>query len=102
MFSNVYKGVAYFGLWAEESAESWGKADALALLRDAVLCCPNEDMRTAEVLAALDYLGNGATRPAPFAAFRKALDVPDPADRYRQAREAYHAIGKVLGAAVGH
>lgn len=65
MFSKPYEGVAYFGIWATESADDWGASDALGLLRDAVLRCGEEDMRKDEIWAALDYLSARATRNAP-------------------------------------
>jgi hypothetical protein len=97
MFSKPYEGVAYFGLWAKESADDWGASDALGLLRDAVLRCVEEDMRKDEIWAALDYLSKRATRKASFQSFKKALDVENPVERYNAARDAYHAIGNAVG-----
>jgi hypothetical protein len=51
---------------------------ALAVLEDALQRCRNEDMRTAEVYAALDCLEARAIRKWPFDQFRDALDTPGP------------------------
>ena len=49
---------------------------AVAVLADALQRCRNEDMRTAEVYAALDFLEGRAVRKWPFNQFREALDTP--------------------------
>jgi hypothetical protein len=49
---------------------------ALAVLEDALQRCRNEDMRTAEVYAALDHFESRAIRKWPFDQFREALDTP--------------------------
>jgi hypothetical protein len=96
MFSDAYRGVKYFGQWAEETADAFGCRDALAVLQDAAERCAEEDMRTAHVLAALAYLSATATRRGAFGAFRKGLEVPDPAGRSRAVCEALAAIRRVL------
>jgi len=96
MFFKPCEDVTYFGIWAAESADSWGACDTLGLLRDAVLRCVEEDMRKDNVWAALDFLSARATRKAAFRDFRKALDAVNPVERYQEARDAYHAIGRVL------
>ena len=47
---------------------------ALAVLQDALNRCRHENMRTPEVLAALDLLETNADPKWPFAQFREALD----------------------------
>ena len=42
-FAKPYRKVAYFGLWAEESADQYGKRDAMAILADAVDCGIDDD-----------------------------------------------------------
>ena len=49
-------------------------AAALAVLQDALNRCRHEDMRTPEVLAALDLLETNADPKWPFAQFQEALD----------------------------
>ena len=71
MFSDPYRGVKYFGQWAEETADAFGCRDALTVLQDAAERCAEEDMRTAHVLAALAYLSAAAARQGAFGAFRK-------------------------------
>lgn len=96
MFSNAYRGVHYFGHWAEETADDFGTRDALAVLRVAVERCAEEDMRTAEVMAALAYLEPLATRGGAFRAFRAGLGLPDPASRLVAVLAAYEGIVRVL------
>lgn len=97
MFSDPYRGVAYFGQWAEDSAHAFGQRDALAVLSDAVARCVEEDMRTDQVAAALAYLGVAAVRQEAFQAFRRALAWPEPAGRFLAAQEALAGIRRVLG-----
>jgi hypothetical protein len=54
--------------------------NALAILADAVSCCRAEDMRTAEVFAALDLLARHTPTRWPFEQFKKSLNfaVGDP------------------------
>ncbi len=47
---------------------------ALAVLQNALDRCRKEDMRTAEVFAALDFLEAHATQKWPFAQFRESLN----------------------------
>ena len=43
MFSKPYEGVKYFGHWADESAGRYGRRDAMAVLKDALDRCVDED-----------------------------------------------------------
>lgn len=61
-FARPYQNVPYFGIWAEETADDYGKRDAATIVRDAVMRCVDEDMRTPEVFAALDYLAHRRRR----------------------------------------
>lgn len=97
MFSDAYRGVKYFGQWAEETADAFGSRDAMAVLRDAADRCGEEDMRTAHVAAALAFLAASATRRGAFSAFRKGLDIPDPETRSRAVLAALLAISRVIG-----
>ena len=38
-FADPYRKVPYFGIWAEETADQYGKRDAMAVLADAAGCC---------------------------------------------------------------
>jgi hypothetical protein len=51
-------------------------SQALAILEDALSRCRKEDMRTAEVFAALSFLETRAKEQWPFQHFRKALANP--------------------------
>lgn len=96
-FSRPYRGVAYFGTWATETADDYGQRDAATVLAGAVECCADEDMREdREVRAALSYLARlGHDKRARL--FRKALDVPTPAERRQAAGQALNAIYDSLG-----
>lgn len=97
MFSDPYRGVKFFGLWAEEGADAMGARDALNVLRDAVERCRDEDMRTDEVFEALAFLSATATRQGPFASFRRGLDFQEPATRLAALLAAYRGIRRILG-----
>lgn len=99
MFSDAYRGVKYFGVWAEETADTFGRRDALAVLQDAVDRCADEDMRTDQVAAALVFLAASATRQGAFRAFRVGLDLHDPTDRSRALFSALVLIRQILGTA---
>ena len=99
MFSDAYRGVKYFGHWAEETADAYGSRDALAVLQDAAERCTEEDVRTGQVMAALSFLSASATRQGAFRAFRVGLDLPDPLDRSRAVYSALASIRAVLGSA---
>ena len=100
-FGRPYRKVAYFGLWAAETADDYGRRDAVTVLAGAAEVCTDEDMREdREVLSALAYLGReGHEKRA--ARFRKALDVPSPAERRRAAADAVHAIHRAMGLSWG-
>lgn len=100
MFSEPYKGVAYFGHWAEGPAEVLGRRDALAILADAVGRCGDQDMRTADVKAALEYLKRSATRQGPLDHFRRSLDLVDPENRMQSVTVAYEAIRRLVSASI--
>lgn len=92
MFSDAYRGVTHFGHWAEETADHYGRRDALEVLRQAAERTAESDQRTPELRAALRYLSGHATRPAITERFASALEVSDPTLRAQLAREAYDAI----------
>lgn len=56
---------------------------ALAVLTDALERCRDEDMRTPQVTAALDFLAVRADRQWPFEQFRKALDDDNEEGRWQ-------------------
>jgi hypothetical protein len=92
-FSKPYRKVTYFGLWADDTADDYGKRDAMAILADAARRCFDEDMRQRQELQnALDYLARATSRAVYLNRFRKALDEPNPAGRFRAALDAYNAL----------
>jgi hypothetical protein len=98
MFSKPYQGVKHFGHFVEEAADQYGRRDAMAVLADAVQRCIDEDMRTAEVFAALDYLAASATRQWPFQQFRRSLDMTNPDARWQNCNASYNAILRTFNA----
>jgi hypothetical protein len=75
---------------------------ALGVLSDALDRCRDEDMRTAEVFAALDLLAAGASVSWPFEQFRRALDfaVHDKSHaegRWQNANASLNAIRRAIG-----
>ncbi len=95
-FSKSHRGVAYFGIWATETADDYGRRDASTVLAGAVEICMDEAMRRdREVIAALAYLTRqGHDKRA--ALFRKALDVQTPHERRQAAAHALTAINDSL------
>jgi len=97
MFSKSYSGVKYFGVWAEETADAFGKRDALAVLHDVRERCRDEDMRNEHTAAAVAFLEASATRKSAFREFWDALDIIDPEDRWQNVNSALNGIVRVLG-----
>lgn len=88
----------YIGLWAEETADDYGKRDAMAVLADAAGCCFDDDVRQRpELLRALEYLTRETSRAVYVARFGKALDEPNPVTRFRAANDAYKALARRIG-----
>jgi len=97
-FSRPYRGVQYFGLWADETADRYGIRDAMAILADAAGRCFDEDMReSGELLDALEYLARETGHAVYATRFRKALDEPRPAIRFRAAGDACTALKRRIG-----
>jgi hypothetical protein len=97
-FAKPYQKVTYFGLWAEETADDYGKRDAMAILADAAGRCYDQDMRQRQELRdALDYLARVTSRAVYINRFRKALEEPNPAVRFRAAGDAYRALLRRMG-----
>lgn len=90
--------VAYFGEWADEEATPRMTEAALKVLWDAVMRTYEEDVKTQEVLQAIAYIESQCGyKKHPAVSFRKALDIPLSAERFREMRDAYYRIGKALG-----
>ena len=96
MSPNMDKNVKWFGSWAPEA---YHKADKLNYLRFLKTIPPRsfeEDCRIPEVYEALDWLENESIRKAPFAYFRKALELTDPYERRDRLTVAFKAIVRGL------
>jgi hypothetical protein len=90
--------VPYFGIWAEETANHYGKRAAMEVLADAAGCCFDDDVRQRpELLRAIDYLARETTRAVYVRRFRKALDEPNPVMRFRAANDACKALARRIG-----
>jgi len=84
-------------------ADRLGRRDAVAILEDALSRCRDEDMNTAEVEAALQFLEKSAAKKWPFDQFRKALKCRSsdsgviPEARWQNANAALNGIRKQIG-----
>jgi hypothetical protein len=72
--------------------EAPARRDALAVLRDAVSRCDEQDMHTSDVRAALDFLSDRSDRSWLFERFWKALHHSAVEDRRRLALSEFRAI----------
>ena len=98
-FARPYRQVGHFGIWADETGDDYGKRDAVAVIRGAVIDCYDEDMRTKEVAAALGWLVKHAgLREGVARAFRQALDIPDAMARANCTRATYDVLCRHLDA----
>ena len=70
---------------------------ALAILTDALNRCRIYNVRTAEVLVALDYLESVTTTKWPFPQFRMALNFDDPEDRWENLNASLKGIKHLFG-----
>jgi hypothetical protein len=97
-FASRYPKVPYFGIWAEETADQYGKRDAMAVLADAAGCCFDDDVRLRlELQRALEYLARETSRVVYVNRFRKALDEPNPVIRFQTANNACRALARRIG-----
>ena len=96
MFSDPYRK-AYremaFASGEDSYVEAPARRDALAVLRDAADRCWEQDMRTDEVRAALDFLKRGGGEFM-CERFWKALHYHDPMDRRRLALAELRVIAR--------
>lgn len=95
-FSKPYAGVKFFGVWAEETADIFGRRDALAVLHEVRDRCREQDMRNEHTSAAIAFLEAGATRKAPFRAFQEAIDMMNPESRWQNVNAALNSIERIL------
>lgn len=95
-FASKHRHVKYFGVWAEETADEYGKAEAFHILVDAVARCVDEDMRKDDVYAALNYLEKSSTKVWIFQQFRLGLCQPDPVERCRKLRNHLGSIKALI------
>jgi len=86
-----------FAPYKDRMIADLGRADAMAVLHRAVESTYNEDMRTDEVKAALDYLRRGAVRQAFFDNFWNGLDIQEPKSRWQNLNAALNGICRQFG-----
>ena len=100
-YGRIHRGVAWFGIWATDTADDYGKRDALTVLAGAVEICADEDMREdREVRGALDYLMRQG-HDKRVRAFQRALEVMHPDERRQAAKAALDAINRAIGLSWG-
>lgn len=86
MFSDPYRRMyseMAFPSGDDAYVERYARRDALAVLRDAADRCQEQDMRTAEVRAALDFLKSRSSRESLLERFWSALSHSDVMGRRR-------------------
>jgi hypothetical protein len=92
-FSKPYRDVAFFGIWADDSADHAGRRDALAVVACAVERCQDEDVRQDEELAAaLAFLSRYGGLEKRVRAFRQALAIQHPTERQQAAQRILAGI----------
>ena len=98
-YSNAYRGVQYFGVAFEESADTYGRRDALAILATAAERTADRDLRhDRETLEALDFL-IGQHLPAA-RAFQAALAIEHPTERRQAVTAAYRHLCRVVSGGI--
>ncbi len=95
-YSEKYRNVTFFGIWAEEYADDYGRRDAWEIIRDALKRTKDEDVKSDELEAALCFLERYKDRKRPYQDFRKALNIHDPNERYWAMKDAMQRIWKGL------
>jgi hypothetical protein len=97
-FASPYRKVAYFGLWAQETADQYGKRDAMGVLADAAGCCLDDDVRQRpELLRALEYLCPRNQPRRLRAAFQKGPRRTKPVIGFQAANDAWRALARRIG-----
>ena len=92
-YGKIYREVRHFGIWADDSADANGAADALAILADAVERSRDQDLNHDQATAdALDYLSEQAGAEKPVALFRKGMAIPHPVTRRHALADAYKRL----------
>lgn len=92
------KNVAFSGSWSEEILVNSRYSDALSVLAGAVQECRDQDVRTAQLHEALEYLEEKINKgPELTRSFLKAVGEPNPDLRETAARSAYRNIERWAG-----
>jgi hypothetical protein len=85
------KGLA-FNSCEDDMARMDEQREALEILSSAAQLSHEQDMRTAEVFKALDYLKQCLRRSGAINDFKKALEIQHPDDRERALRRLFNSI----------
>ena len=98
-YAKRHKGIAHFGVWADETADAYGARDAMAILAAAIGRTQDDDLRhDRDMLEALHYLAQHAGGRMPSVkAFRAGLDVQHPDMRRKALTDAYRAMARQAG-----
>ncbi|MCJ2097493.1 hypothetical protein [Methylobacterium sp. E-046] len=97
-YSEIYRDVTHFGVWAHDGADGNGKRDALAILAAAIEQTEDRDFRhDRDVLEALDYLTDLAGRLPAATAYKAALAIQHPPERRQALSAAYERLARHLG-----
>lgn len=101
MFSDPYRRMyreMAFATGDDAFVEVPARRDALRVLRDAADRCGEQDMRTPEVRAALDFLKCRSARSDLLERFWRALSYPDLFERRRVALTELRVIARAVPA----
>lgn len=93
---NLYRINLPFRSDADEFDCLHARSHSIAVLRDAVERCQDEDMRTDEVLAALEYLRGCIKRVGCINSFRRSLDIQNPDQRQQALGHYLEAISRAV------
>ena len=96
-YAKPYKGVQFFGLFADETADTYGCRDALAILAAAVDQTADRDLQEdQDTREALAFLIDQYGRLPAARAYQAALSIQHPIERREAVRAAYNHLCRVL------
>lgn len=92
-----YQGSAFTSTWADGFCSNRALVMSMERLADAADRCGEEETRTPDLEEAIEYVETRIWGTAPVQRFRRALALPNPGDRVREASAALAAIRKSFG-----
>jgi len=99
MFSE--EKAAYFSLALEEASPARNRAYAVQVLEGAAARCHEEDVRTGDLKAYVDWLAKDITRPVLARRFWEALSIADPEVREQAVGAALAALKRNVSGIAG-